>query len=194
MGEFSISARAALAGVAVLAGSVLAQAQTAAGKPGADPSAAVERVRFTVQPVEGGLMRLDTESGAMSFCAQRSSSWVCETVPDDRRALEAEIGRLQARLEALEKNRASGGGGVPDIMAPPPATSPDAAPPDASPPAASSPDADGELPAQARQRFDQAIDLAEHAFQRFVEMIERLRKDLPTDGSAATPPPKGEPF
>ncbi|RTL98467.1 hypothetical protein EJV44_06780 [Ancylobacter aquaticus] len=187
MGEFSISARGALAGLVLLAGTGLALAQ-----PAADPAAA-DPVRFTVQKVEGGLMRLDTQTGAMSFCAQRAAGWACEAVPDDRAALEAEIDRLQARLAALEKNRATGGAGVPDIMEPPQNTPP-AAPPDAPPPAASTPDADGELPAQARQRLDQAMDLAEHAFRRFVEMVERLRKDLPPDGPPAAVPPKGEPF
>lgn len=183
MGEFSISARGALAGLVLLAGTGLALAQ-----PAADPAAA-DPVRFTVQKVEGGLMRLDTQTGAMSFCAQRAAGWACEAVPDDRAALEAEISRLQARLAALEKNRATGGAGVPDIMVPPQNT-----PPDAPPPAGATPDADGELPAQARQRLDQAMDLAEHAFRRFVEMVERLRKDLPPDGPPAAVPPKGEPF
>ena len=137
-----------------------------------------------MQPVDGGLMRLDTRTGAMSFCTQRAQAWVCEAVPDDRAALEAEIGRLQARLAALEK----GGAGVPDIMAPPQA-GPEPKAPEASPP--SPPPGEEELSAQARQRLDQAVDLAEHAFQRFVEMIERLRKDLPPEGTPP-PPAKGE--
>lgn len=184
----SLGRAALLAGAVLVAGG--AQAQPA------DPAAA-EPVRFTVQTVEGGLMRLDTQTGALSFCTQRAGGWACEAVPDDRAALEAEIDRLQARLAALEKNRAAGGAGVPDIMAPPQTMPPDATLPDASPttpPPASSPGADGELPAQARQRLDQAMDLAEHAFRRFVEMVERLRKDLPPDGPPAPLPPKGEPF
>lgn len=162
----------------LIAGAVLmaagAQAQPAPGT-GAPPP---EATGFTMQPVEGGLMRLDTRTGAMSFCAARAGAWTCEAVPDDRAALEAEIGRLQARLAALEKQ---GRAGVPDIIAPPQSTPPKDAPPSAAP---------EELPGEARQKLDQAVDLAEHAFRRFVEMIERLRKDLPPD--AAPPPPKGE--
>ncbi|WP_018389115.1 hypothetical protein [Ancylobacter sp. FA202] len=171
-------------------------AASAQAQPAADPAA--EQVRFTVQTVEGGLLRLDTQTGAMSFCAQRAGGWACEAVPDDRAALEAEIDRLQARIATLEKSRGAGGAGVPDIMAPPQAAPPGVAPPETSPPAAApstpSPEANGELPAQARERLDQAMNLAEHAFRRFVEMVERLRKDLPPDGPPAPVPPKGEPF
>ena len=148
----------------LIAGAVLmaagAQAQPVPGAAAPPP----EATGFTMQPVEGGLMRLDTRTGAMSFCAARASAWTCEAVPDDRAALEKQ-----------------GRAGVPDIMAPPQSTPPKDAPPSAAP---------EELPGEARQKLDQAVDLAEHAFRRFVEMIERLRKDLPPD--AAPPPPKGE--
>lgn len=164
------------------AGAALAFAFTLA-LPGASPAAAqaAEGPRFTTQPVEGGLMKLDTRSGALSFCSARSGAWVCEAVPEDRAALEAEIGRLQARIAVLE--RARPGAGVPDIMAPPesapPGTPPAAQAPDGATPPADEPG----LSKEADKRLDQAMDMAEHVFRRFFEMVDRLRRDAPPDGN-----------
>lgn len=131
---------------------------------------------FTMQPVEGGLMKLDTRSGAMSFCSNRAGAWACEVVPEDRAAFEAEITRLHARIAALEKRGATG---VPDIMAPP-AAKPD--PNAASPNPAPSPDAGKPTtPEDVEGKMDQAMDMAEHVFRRFFQMIERLRNEPPAD-------------
>ncbi|MDQ0511915.1 hypothetical protein [Ancylobacter amanitiformis] len=132
--------------------------------------------RFTLQPVNGGMLKLDTRSGALSFCSMKSGAWVCEAVPEDRAALEGEIARLNARIAELEKGRA---GGVPDIMGapvPPQMSPPAVSPPAASPPAAAPPaDGEGSGTAEAQKRLDQAMDMAEHAFRRFFDMVERLR-------------------
>jgi len=128
---------------------------------------------FTMQPVEGGLMKLDTRSGAMSFCSRRTGSWACEVVPEDRAAFEAEISRLNARIASLEKRGATG---VPDIMAPPAATpnAPNAAPsPDAGKPT---------VPEDVQGKMDEAMDMAEHVFRRFFQMVERLRNEPPATG------------
>ncbi|MCJ8142791.1 hypothetical protein MKI84_07655 [Ancylobacter sp. A5.8] len=135
--------------------------------------------RFTMQPVEGGILKLDTRSGAMSFCHARgvpaaATDWVCEAVPEDRAALEAEIARLQARIATLEKP------GVPDIMAPPvpvPGTPPDATPP--IPPQAGKPETPEEERTRLRAAMDQAMDMADYAFRRFKEMVDRLREEPP---------------
>ncbi|MBB3773074.1 hypothetical protein FHS55_003705 [Angulomicrobium tetraedrale] len=147
--------------------------------PGGMPAAVAQTAdpvasdpRFTLQPANGGMLKLDTRTGALSFCSMKSGAWVCEAVPEDRAALEAEIARLNARIAELEKGRA---GGVPDIMGAP--VPPQAAPPAASPPAAAPPAADGEESGtqEAQKRLDQAMDMAEHAFRRFFDMVERLR-------------------
>lgn len=140
-----------------------------------------DSARFSMQSVDGGLMKLDTRTGAMTFCSQRSGAWVCEAVPEDRAALEAEIARLQSRL-AAERGGAAGPG-VPDIMSTPEAQAPagegTTRPSETTPPASS-----GETVEEARRRLDQAMEMAEHVFQRFFEMIGRLRD---------TPPPPANP-
>ncbi len=48
-----------------------------------------------MHPANGGVLRLDTETGAMSMCkAGASGQWQCESLPDERAALEKEIARL----------------------------------------------------------------------------------------------------
>lgn len=144
-----------LAIVFAIAGLTGAAAQTA--EPG-----------FTMQPVEGGLMKLDTRTGAMSFCSNRAGAWACEVVPEDRAAFEAEITRLHARIASLEKRGATG---VPDIMAPPAARppAPNAEPsPDAGKPA---------IPEDVQGKMDEAIAMAEQVFRRFFQMVERLRNE-----------------
>jgi hypothetical protein len=63
--------------------------------------------RFTFQPVEGGVMRLDTETGHVSFCTRAGDAFACRSVADDRAALTDEIDRLKRENEQL---RTAGGG------------------------------------------------------------------------------------
>lgn len=130
--------------------------------------------RFTLQPVEGGVLKLDTRTGALSICSTRAGgsagSWVCEAVPEDRAALEAEIARLQARIAELEKSHT----GVPDIMAPALPPSSDVPP---APPESGGPVPDSRDPAEAERQLDRAMDMAEHVFRRFFDMVNRLRSE-----------------
>lgn len=61
-----------------------------------------ENGRFTMSPVEGGVMRLDTRTGKVSVCRQRGEAWACEAAADDRTAYEQEIARLQDKVAKLE--------------------------------------------------------------------------------------------
>jgi hypothetical protein len=76
----------------LLAAAPAAFAQSSDG-PGADRPD-TEAGRYVLRRVDEGLMRLDRETGATSFCRKRGESWVCEAVADDRIALEDEIARL----------------------------------------------------------------------------------------------------
>ena len=75
-----------------------ALAQTDTSKPTPD----CENGRYTMSPVEGGVMRLDTRTGQVSLCRQKPDAWACEALADDRAAYEKEIGRLQDKVAKLE--------------------------------------------------------------------------------------------
>jgi hypothetical protein len=71
-----------------------------------------ENGRYSMSPVADGVLRLDTRSGQVSLCRQRSDSWVCEAVADDRAAYEKEIARLQEKVASLEAELRRQPGGV----------------------------------------------------------------------------------
>ncbi len=75
--------------------------------------------RYIMQPVDGGALRMDSETGAMSLCSRRTGAYVCEPVQDERtsqketerlttenRELKAEIKRLEEMLGLGEKPQA----------------------------------------------------------------------------------------
>jgi hypothetical protein len=77
----------AFAAVTALSGAALAQAPP----------------RFTFQPVDGGLMRLDAETGHVSFCTKAGDSFACRSVADDRAAMLEEIDRLRRENEQMRQ-------------------------------------------------------------------------------------------
>src|SRR6202165_4417696 len=62
----------------------------------------IENGRYSLAPVADGVIRLDTRTGAVSTCNNSGAGWACYAVPDERAALDAEIGRLQAENEKMK--------------------------------------------------------------------------------------------
>ena len=81
--------------LALLAFAPSAQAQTTPDS---------ENGRYTFSQVPDGMLRLDTRTGAVSLCAKKEAGFACNTVPDERLALENEIARLQRENGALKKD------------------------------------------------------------------------------------------
>lgn len=81
----------------------------------ATPSATPERPgRYSMSPVDGGFMRLDTETGAMALCNKKGESWACEpiagapTAPgrserEELERLRAENAEMRATIKSLEE-------------------------------------------------------------------------------------------
>src|SRR5690554_8107114 len=63
--------------------------------------------RFVMSPTENGFVRLDTETGAMSLCAQRNGRWACELMEDEAQKLHDEIARLRDEVKRLEEQLAA---------------------------------------------------------------------------------------
>jgi hypothetical protein len=55
--------------------------------------------RYTMSPVEGGFLRLDTETGALALCTRRAETWSCEPVNDSAPPKPAEGPRVQMPSE-----------------------------------------------------------------------------------------------
>ena len=75
--------------------------------------------RYTFNKVDGGFLRLDTTTGEVSLCSQRSVGWACVVAPEDRTVLEDEIARLRRENGALKKEMLAHGLALPDGAAPP---------------------------------------------------------------------------
>src|ERR1700709_2032583 len=82
------------------------------GDAGAQSMPEAENGRYALSPVADGVIRLDTRSGVVSTCNNTGAGWACYAVPDERAALDAEIGRLQADNEKLRAQLAAREPGV----------------------------------------------------------------------------------
>ena len=65
-----------------------------------DPQAASDR--YKMLPTDGGALRLDTQTGAVSICQRKAGAWSCSGIAEDSKALQAEIDRLSAENKQLQ--------------------------------------------------------------------------------------------
>ena len=134
-----------------------------------------ENGRYALSPVADGVIRLDTRTGAVSTCSNTSMGWTCYAVPDERAALDAEIGRLQADNEKLKAELAAREPTVTGkIDEPLPKTD--------SLKKAEPKVADGErkieIPLPSDRDMDRMMSFLEQAWRRLVEMANRMQKDI----------------
>lgn len=133
-----------------------------------------ENGRYTMTPTPEGVLRLDTRTGTVSTCNKNGAGWACYAVPDERAALDAEIGRLQAEVETLKAQLAAGptvSGKIEDAL--PKSDSLKKAEPKV---------AEGErkleIPLPSDQDVDRVMSFLERAWRRLIEMANRVQKDV----------------
>ena len=134
-----------------------------------------ENGRYALSPVADGVLRLDTRTGAVSTCNNNGTGWACYAVPDERAALDTEIGRLQAENEKLKAQLAAGEPTVTGkIDEPMPKTD---SLKKAEPKVGDS-ERKLEIPLPSDRDMDRVMSFLEQAWRRLVEIANRMQKDV----------------
>ncbi|MFL0694212.1 MAG: hypothetical protein ACJLUP_19685 [Agrobacterium tumefaciens] len=64
--------------------------------------------RFTLEKSESGFVRLDRQTGAVTLCTEADGTLTCRMAADEGAAYDADLARLEKRVEALEKQIGEG--------------------------------------------------------------------------------------
>ncbi len=147
------------------------------GAAGAVAEAApdTENGRYALSPTADGVLRLDTRTGAVSTCNNSGAGWACYAVPDERAALDAEIGRLQVDNDKLKAELAAREPTVAGKIEEP-------LPKSDSLKKAEPKVAEGErkieIPLPSDRDMDRMMSFLERAWRRLIEMANRVQKDV----------------
>jgi hypothetical protein len=134
-----------------------------------------EKGRYALAPVTDGVIRLDTRTGAVSTCTNSGAGWACYAVPDERAALDAEIGRLQADNEKLKAELAAREPTVTGKIDEPLPKTDSLKQPD---PKVADGERKIEIPLPSDRDMDRMMSFLERAWRRLIEMANRVQKDV----------------
>ena len=138
--------------------------------------------RYALSPAGDGVLRLDTRTGAISTCNNSGAGWACYAVPDERAAMDAEIGRLQADIGRLqadnERLKADLASREPTV----PGKNEEVLPKSDSLKKSEPKVADGErkieIPLPSDRDMDRMMSFLERAWRRLIEMANRVQRDV----------------
>jgi len=145
--------------------------RTAAGQALPD----TENGRYALSATPDGVLRLDTRTGAVSTCSNNGAGWACYAVPDERAALDAEIGRLQTDNEKLKAELASRAPTVTGKIEEPMPKSDSLK---KSEPKVAEGERKIEIPLPSDRDMDRMMSFLERAWRRLIEMANRVQKDV----------------
>ena len=152
--------------VAALAAILITPALAADGVVDASPSS---NDRFSMSPVEGGFLRLDKSTGAVTMCTRAAGEWSCKAVEDRALSSSGDAARLDDENKAL-KQRVKELETALETSKPPAAAEGDSTLADA-------PCGKVKLPTDAE--VDQALDYVERVYKKIRDRIKDLDKPLP---------------
>jgi hypothetical protein len=134
-----------------------------------------ENGRYALSPLGDGVARLDTRTGAVSTCNDTGTGWACYAAPDERAALDEEIGRLQTDNEKLRAQLAAREPTVSGkIDEPLPKTDSLKKPG----PKVADDQRRIEIPLPSDRDMDKMMSFLEQAWRRLVDMANRMQKDV----------------
>jgi hypothetical protein len=134
-----------------------------------------ENGRYALAPVADGVLRLDTRTGGVSTCNNTGTGWACYAVPDERAALDAEIGRLQADNEKLRTELAAREPTVPGKVDEPLPKADSLKKPE---PKVAEGERKIEIPLPSDRDMDRMMSFLERAWRRLVDIANRMQKDV----------------
>jgi len=139
-----------------------------------------ENGRYALAPAADGFFRLDTRTGTVSACNNSGAGWACYAVPDERAAMDAEIGRLQAENEKLRSQLAERESPTVTgkIEEPLPKSDPLKKPE----PRVAEGDRKIEIPLPSDRDMDRVMSFLEKAWRRLVDMANRVQRDVTGGG------------
>lgn len=168
------SSRRAVAVVAMAAAALSGQGVFAQAAP------ETENGRYTLSPVTDGFLRLNTRNGEVSICTNKNG-WTCRLVPDERTALDTEIGRLQSDnkqlREQLAKRDAVTGKTDAPLAKEDSKKSAQALPENKASPDSKS-QSDRKIELQLPPEHEKLLALIERVWERLIDMANRMQKKL----------------
>lgn len=113
-------------------------------------ASAAEAERYRLEKSDTGYVRMDTVTGEMSICEERSGQLVCKLAADERAAFQTDLDRLQAKLDDVEGRVAKleARPSIPETLLP------------------------------SDEQVDKGIDMMEKFFRSFMGIVKELDKDV----------------
>ena len=140
-----------------------------------------ENGRYALSPIADGVVRLDTRTGAVSTCNNAGGGWACYSMPDERAALDAEIGRLQAENEKskaeLEKLRTELAAREADVKGKTDEALPKSDPLKKAEPKSAEGERKIEIPLPSAADIARVESLLQHAWRRLLDMAKGVQSD-----------------